>query len=367
MPEIIENNSNHKILVTEDEESVREIIKWALEENGFEVITAVNGKDALDKFKKHEFHLVLSDIKMPVMTGMELLKNIKNLDPDMPVIMVTAVSDVNIALDALKNGAYDYVTKPFNIEELLVAVKRALEKRELILKNLEYQEYLEKKVEEQTREIKNLYLNAIKSLVFALEAKDKYTEGHSKRVTFYACEIAKRMRLSALLIHKIHLAGLLHDIGKIGVRESILNKPGKLTPDEYRHIYDHPVVGAKILTPVLKDKDILNFIRHHHERYDGSGRPDKLLGEEIPLGARILAVADTFDAMTSDRPYRKALTVDFAIKEIKRCSGSQFDPVVVIHFLDFVEEKLEKIVYIKPVLSEIFPEIEKEEFLVENI
>ncbi len=363
----ITDNSKYKILVTEDEENVREIISWALEESGFKVVTAENGKIALEKFKEDEFHLVLSDIKMPVMTGMELLKNIKLLDPDMPVIMVTAVSDVNIALDALKNGAYDYVTKPFNIEELLVAVKRALEKRELTLKNLEYQKYLEKKVEEQTREIKNLYLNAIKSLVFALEAKDKYTEGHSKRVTFYACEIAKKMKLPALMIHKIHLAGLLHDIGKIGVRESILNKPGKLTDEEYKHIYDHPVVGAKILTPVLKDKDILNFIRHHHERFDGTGRPDGLKGDEIPLGARILAVADTFDAMTSDRPYRKALTVDFAIKELKRCSGSQFDPTVVIYFLDFAEEKLQKVEYIKPVLTDIFPELEKEEFLVENL
>ncbi len=361
------DNSKYKILVTEDEESVREIISWCLKENGYSVVTAENGKVALEKFKKDTFHLILSDIKMPQMTGIELLKEIKRIDSDMPVIMVTAVSDVNIALDALKNGAYDYVTKPFNLEELIIAVKRALEKRELILKNKEYQQFLEQKVEEQTREIKTLYLNAIKSLVFALEAKDKYTEGHSKRVTFYACEIAKRMGLSNLMIHKIHLAGLLHDIGKIGVKESILNKPGKLTNDEYKHIYDHPVTGAKILTPVLKDKDILSFIRHHHERYDGTGRPDGLKGEEIPLGARILAVADTFDAITSDRPYRKALTVDFALKEIKRCSGSQFDPIVVIHFMDFAEEKLKNVIYIKPVINDIFPEIEREEFLVENM
>ena len=347
------------ILVVEDEPSVREILCWRLNEERYSCETAASAVLALELFDAGKrFDLVVSDIRMPGLSGIDLLKRVREIDPDMAVIMVTAVSDMSIAIETLKMGAYDYITKPFNLDEVCIAVERALEKRSLILKNREYQMFLEDKVEEQTREIKNLYLDAVKSLVSALEAKDKYTEGHSRRVTQYAVEVAKRMQFPREKIHKIYLAGLLHDIGKIGIRESILNKPTTLDAEEYSHIYDHPAISAKILSPILRDKDILGYVKHHHEFWDGSGRPDGLKGESIPDGARVLAVADMFDAITSDRPYRTARTVSYAVAEARRCAGTQFDPKVVEAFLVFVQESFEGVEYLRPVVDRIFPELQ---------
>lgn len=346
------------ILIVEDEPSVREILCWRLSEEKYNCETANNAHAALKLFEQGKrYDLVVSDIRMPGMSGIDLLKRILEIDSDSAVIMVTAVSDMNIAIEILKLGAFDYITKPFNLDEVCIAVERALEKRTLILKNREYQLYLEDKVEEQTREIKNLYLDAIKSLVSALEAKDKYTEGHSRRVTLYAIEIAKKLRVSSNLIHKIYLAGLLHDIGKIGVKESVLNKPSTLNADEFSHIYFHSTVSEKILNPILKDVDILGFVKHHHEFWDGSGRPDGLKGLDIPYGARILTVADAFDAITSDRPYRSARTVSYAVEEIKRCSGTQFDPEVVDAFLLFVTDFFPDVQYLRPIVERLFPDL----------
>ena len=346
------------ILIVEGEPSVREILSWRLTEEGYQCEEAPSGNKALDLIKNgRRYDLILSDIRMPGMSGIDLLKQVKELDENMAVIMVAAISDMNIAVDTLKMGAFDYITKPFNLDEVVISIERALEKRNLILKNREYQLYLEEKVEEQTKEIKNLYLDAIKSLVNALEAKDKYTEGHSRRVTKYAEEIARCMKLSSEKIRKIHLAGLLHDIGKIGVKESILNKPTTLNQAEFSSVYDHPVISARILSPVLRDQDVLMYVKHHHESWDGTGRPDGLKGEEIPIGARVLSVADAFDAITSDRPYRSARTVSFAVQEIKRCSGSQFDPSVVRAFEIFVARYFIGIDYLRPVVEEIFPEL----------
>ncbi len=326
-----------RILVVDDEESVTLLLKNYLESQGYTVNTASNGLEAVNKLKTDDYSLVISDVKMPQMDGIELLKAIKGVNRDIVVVMVTAIVDLKTAVQALKLGASDYIIKPFDLEEVNISVSRGLEKRRLILENMEYQENLEKKVEEQAAKIRNLFIDSLKSLAQALEAKDSYTESHSEDIASYTAMVAEDIGLPSQMVDKIRLAGLLHDIGKIGVKESILNKPGKLTEEEYLHVMRHPVIGENILKPIIKDEDVIDMVRHHHERYDGKGLPDGLKGKEISIGARIMAVADTYHAMTSTRPYRKALPHETAVKEIIRCSGSQFDPDIAKAFLKTAE------------------------------
>jgi putative two-component system response regulator len=233
----------------------------------------------------------------------------------------------------MKEGAYDYITKPFNLEEVSLGVERALEKRRLELENRDYQQHLEEKVEAQSKKIRAAFFNAVTALAYALEAKDVYTSGHSQRVTEISVAIAEEMGLSKEDIRKIRLAGLVHDIGKIGVQETVLNKPGSLSEEELKHVRLHSETGERILVPIVDDEDILKAVRHHHERYDGWGYPDGLREEQIPLLARIIAVADSFDAMTSERSYRKAMTKEEACAEIEHCRGTQFDPEAADAFL----------------------------------
>jgi putative nucleotidyltransferase with HDIG domain len=233
------------------------------------------------------------------------------------------------------------VIKPFHLEEVLVCVQRALQHRQLLLERKEYQHSLEVKVEERTRELaekneelERLFISAIESIVLALQAKDEYTEGHSRRVSADAAAIARELSLSEEEVENIRLAALLHDIGKVGAKESILNKPGKLTQEEGNHIRSHPLVAASILEPITPLKDTIGYIKHVHEDYDGTGYPDGLTGEGIPLGARVIAVADVFDAMTSPRPYREAMTEDAVLDHLRSEAGRQFDPTVVEAFLE---------------------------------
>jgi HD-GYP domain-containing protein (c-di-GMP phosphodiesterase class II) len=233
----------------------------------------------------------------------------------------------------------DYLTKPFHLEEVRARVGQALEKRRLVLENRDYQESLQEKVAAQARRLEELFLASIQSLAEALEVKDPYTRGHSVRVSEYSVIIARELGLEGEMLRQVGLGGHVHDIGKIGVREEVLNKPGKLTDAEYEHIMSHPVVGWRILAPLLSETPVaLNIVRSHHERFDGRGVPDRLAGAQIPLEARIAAAADAFDAMTSDRPYRPdGLSVGEAMREIVRCSGSQFDPSVVAALVRAVE------------------------------
>ena len=321
------------ILIVDDEASVRQFLSRGVAGEGYRCEEASTGDEALIKIKSAPVQLVILDIKMPGRSGVELLPEIKAAHPDVAVIMATAITDTSTAIQCMKQGAYDYITKPFDLDDVVLSIERALEKRKLELENRDYQQHLERKVGEQAQKIRASFLNAITALAYALEAKDKYTSGHSQRVAEISVAIAAELGLPQPDIEKIRLVGLIHDIGKIGVRESVLNKPGRVTADEYQHILSHCDIGEHILTPVVEDEQILKAVRHHHERYDGAGYPDRLSGEQIPLGARILAVADTYDAMISGRPYREAVSIQAACDEIQRHKGTQFDPEVVDAFL----------------------------------
>ncbi len=321
------------VLIVDDEKDIRKLLCQKLSGEGYHCQKAGNAAQALSRLRSNPAELAILDIKMPGMSGIKLLTEIKTSYPDTEVIMATGVTDIHVAIQCLKKGAYDYLTKPFNLGEVALCVKRALEKRRLELENRYYQRNLEQKVKEQTEKIRTTFLNAIAALVHALEAKDKYTSGHSRRVSEISVTIAKELGLAPDSIERIRLAGLIHDIGKIGVRESVLNKSTQLTKLEYRHVANHCEVGEQILAPVVESEELLRIVRHHHERYDGSGYPDGLSAEQIPLGARIVAVADTYDAMACERSYRKAIGSDAAYAEIERCKGTQSDPMVVDCFL----------------------------------
>ena len=324
--------------MADDEAHLRRVLVRLMEGEGFTCHEAPNGRAALELLERVPATLVLSDLHMPELDGMGLLREVRERRPDTAIIMITAVADVATAVSALAVGAMDYLTKPFHVDEVRARVRQALEKRRLILENRGYQESLEARVAEQSRRLESLFLASIQSLADALEVKDPYTHGHSLRVSSYSVAIARAIGLSADAIQQIEIGGRVHDIGKIGVRETVLNKPGPLTADEYQHIMTHPTVGWRILSPLLEEMPMsLNIVRWHHERFDGSGAPDRLVGDAIPLEARIVAVADTFDAMTSVRPYRPGVPLPDTLAELYRCSGAQFDPICVSAFRDAFE------------------------------
>ena len=322
-----------KILIVDDEELIREMLSEVLGREGYVCDEATNGEEAINKIKKDSFCLVLLDLIMPFKDGLEVIPEILDYDKDIAIIIITAMVDVKNALKALKLGAYDYILKPFDLDELVVNVEKTLEKRRLVIQNREYHQNLEKRVIEQTEEISQIYLGSIMSLAKALEARDKYTDGHSKRVTDYSLELSRKLFLFEKDIEKIRIAALLHDIGKIGIKEDVLHKNSPLSYEEYLHISEHPNIAVDILKMIIKDKEIIRTIKHHHERFDGKGVPDGLKGEDIPLGSRIIAVSDSYDAMTSNRPYRSFLPSEEAIAELKRCAGTQFDPKIVDSFI----------------------------------
>lgn len=502
--------NDYNILVTDDADEVREVLYNTISNMGYNVDTAANGKEALDKFRKNNYDLVLADIQMPKLDGIELLKNIREINNTVPVIMVTAYPSIGNAIEAMKLGATDFVTKPFQLDYLEVVVKRALDERKLILENRQLLtevnkkaviEKLNKQLHQKLKEISELYkiseefntvednenlfkkvvhlaskftsaqkvsimlldrefnklvlreaigldkkiidkivipvgegiagkvvlekkpvcynvlndekieikeritryqsksylcvpliigdevfgvlnltdkidggqfkeedvllitslaqkaaikiennalyegiysnlVDTLKVLVSSIEAKDHYTKEHSQRVTRYALAIAEELGCSDEDLEKLQFSGIIHDIGKIGIRDYILLKEGKLTPEEYEAIKQHPVIADNIVKPLGLIQSERGIIRHHHERIDGAGYPDKLSGEEIPFLARILAVADAFDAMTSTRPYRDSLSVSVAIDELRRCSGTQFEPKAVKAMLRCIEQGL---------------------------
>jgi putative nucleotidyltransferase with HDIG domain len=330
-----------RILVVDDEETIREIVCSMLTSCNYQCKQAGSGLEALALLESgEEFELMLSDLMMAGLDGNGLLEKTKEKFPDMPVVMVTAVHDISVALAAIRNGAYDYLLKPFEREQLLATVRRALENRRLKLENRTYQTNLETLVTARTEQLRKAmaslersYDITLEALGDALDLKDAETEGHSKRVTAFTIAIARHMGLSADQIRIIARGAFLHDIGKMAIPDAILRKPGKLNPDELAIMREHCYRGFQLLKRIPFLGEASDIVYSHQEHFDGSGYPRGLKGEEIPLGARIFSVADTLDAITSDRPYRAAQTVQAAKIEIEKWGGRQFDPEVVKAFL----------------------------------
>jgi putative nucleotidyltransferase with HDIG domain len=329
---MVTSAGKENILIVDDEKTVRRSLNRALTLNGFSCNEASNADEAMTSLKNNPADLVILDVMMPGTSGKDLLPQIKKSFPNTAVVMATAVVEPDTIVDCMKNGAHDYITKPFDVDQLLSNIQSVLDKRNLELDLKEKSQVLEGKVIEQAKELQKLFIDAVESLVSALEAKDKYTAGHSRRVTKIAVDIGMELGMKGEDMENLRWAALLHDIGKIGIDSTVQNKPGILTPSEYNYILTHCTIGPGIVQPLVNET-ITNAIRHHHDSYDGTGLKQSLKGEEIPLISRILAIADSFDAMTSDRPYRTAMPVDQACEEITRCAGTQFDPVVVKAFL----------------------------------
>jgi putative two-component system response regulator len=321
------------VLIVDDEALVRRTIRKTLSDEGFSCGEAGSADEALQCLKSKPTEVVILDIKMPGKSGNELLPEIREHFPETAVVMATAVIEPDIIVQCMKDGAQDYITKPFDVDQIVESIKRVLVKRKLELELNKQRKMLKAKIEEQTRMLQKTFSGAVESLISALEAKDLYTAGHSRRVTDIAVAIGQKMGLSDDALEDLHWAALLHDIGKIGIDPKVQNKPGELTSEEYQYVLRHCSIGPGIVETLVNER-IVETIMHHHDHYDGSGPNQVVRGEDIPLGARIIAVADTFDAMTSNRPYRSAMSMDAAVAEIKQYSTTQLDPKVVKAFLE---------------------------------
>jgi len=344
------SNTRGNILIVDDDASIRKVIGISLRKAGYEVGVSENGIEALEMIRNAAFHpdCIILDYRMPKMSGLEVLSVLKKEYPFIPVIMLTALTDLEIAVDTMKEGAFDYIVKPVRKLHLVESIKKAIRYRDVLIENErlarendEYQKSLEKKVAERTEELilaykklKDTNLETVKILAETIEAKDPYTRGHCNRVRLLSSAIARNTGMEKDKIETLEYGALLHDIGKIGIKEMLLNKRGILTNEEEHSFQLHTVIGETILKTVDFFKPCLTIIRNHHEWYDGSGYPDQLQGEKIDPKARIVALSDAFDAMTSTRPYRKALPLDYAIAELVKGKGKQFDPFLVDVFVE---------------------------------
>ncbi len=334
-----------RILVVDDEAQVRTMIRSVLERQSLEVEVAASGRQALELLELSHFDLVLTDIVMQDVNGIALLERIHAGHQNLPVVMVTAVHDIGVAIDSMRRGAYDYLLKPFENEQLLSTVRRALDHRQMLQESQNYKQSLEQMVRARTEmlrhamaDLEHSYDITLEALGDALDLKDSETEGHSKRVTAYTIALARAIGIPPGEIRMIARGAFLHDIGKMAIPDDILRKPGSLSSNEQNLMREHCTRGYNMLRKIPFLAEAADIVYTHQEHFDGSGYPNGLKGDEIPIGARIFAVADALDAITSDRPYRKALSFDAAREEILRCSGTQFDPAVVEVFIKIPNE-----------------------------
>lgn len=305
--------AQQRVLVVDDEESVRDALARFLRSRGFEAVTAESGPAALARLGEESFDIMLCDVRMPEMTGIEVVPLALQLNADIAVLMLTAINDATTATEALSRGAMDYLVKPIELAELERAIERASHRRHLEIQRRSVERLIREEVAVRTEELEKeksalneLTVGIAQTLINAMEAKDDYLAGHSLRVAELAASVAETLGLEPEVVEHVRLAGRLHDVGKIGIREDIMNKPGPLTADEFAHVQDHVRIGMEILQPLSHIPDALEYVQDHHEHYDGSGYPRGLSGERISIGGRILAACDAFDAITSRRAFRAA-------------------------------------------------------------
>ncbi|MFP6639185.1 MAG: HD domain-containing phosphohydrolase, partial [Myxococcota bacterium] len=345
------------VLFVDDETSILKALERLLRDEPFEILTASRPSEALHLLDRQSIQLVVSDQTMPEMSGADLLARIRERHPDTIRMMLTGHTEMEIAVEAINRGEiFRLITKPWQEEDLRASLRQAFDHFEMKQEikrlsqvsrdqNFRLQDMnrnLENKVRERTRQLdqknrdlRRAYIQTIRALAEAIDAKDAYTRGHSERVAVYASRLARELGLDKHAIERVYFSGLLHDVGKIGIPDAIISKPARLTQDEYLEIQKHPEIGAKILEPVEFLRSIVPCVRHHHEWFDGSDRgyPDRIAGDKIPLPSRVILVADTVEAMTSDRPYRDGLPLEVVIDELAKFSGRQFDPTVVDAFM----------------------------------
>ncbi len=332
------NQSRGSVLIVDDEIYIQEILKSTLEDADFECVTVNSAETALSTLASQKFDLVFTDIMMPGKPGTELLRDIKAFYPNIIVIMLTAIDSAGTAIESIHLGAYDYIVKPFNLDQVLIAANRGLDKLRLENASREYQRYLEQMAEERSAETRRLFYSMTQAFLRLLDLKIPFNEGHALRVAEKSRYVARELRMTEDGVRKVYLAALLHDVGMILVEDVLLNKQGSLTEEEQRYIQSRLSHVDEVLKPVLDDEEVLKFIRHNRERFDGTGYPAHLKGNLIPLGARVISVAEAFDAITSGRPYRLPRSPQEAIKELARCSQSQFDPQIVTIFADLYDK-----------------------------
>jgi response regulator RpfG family c-di-GMP phosphodiesterase len=338
LPELGSTPSGRRVLIVDDDEGIRRVLRRILELRGYQVVDADGAETALAMVvAEPDLALVISDIHMPGVDGIWLLGELRRRYPDVGVLMLTGDADLDTAVECLKIGALDYLSKPMIVAEVQARVDKAIEKLQMTFEirrfQQSYQADLEQRVGELSRKNQEMFLAQVQMAVQMLEAKDQYTRGHSSRVAEYAVATGRQLGIAESELEEIRLGGELHDIGKIGTRDAVLNKPGPLTTDEMIEIQRHTIDGERMLSVLRGDHPlVLQIVRWHHERLDGSGFPDRLTGDKIPLAVRIIAVVDAFDAMTSTRAYRSRESVTWAIDELQRHCGNHFDSEVVRAF-----------------------------------
>lgn len=344
MRKALQNQANgirkYKIIGVDDEEGILDSLRVLLENTSYEFVGITNPVEAIERVRQEHFDLMLLDFMMTPLHGDEVVEEIRKFNKELYILLLTGHKDLAPPLDTIKRlDIQGYCEKSDKFDQLLLLIESAIKS----VKQMDEIKRINEKLEDSKEQLEQAYLDMVQTLRYTVEAKDSYTRGHSDRVSEYSVLIGERLGLSEEQIKTLRIGGLFHDIGKIGIPDSILLKPAKLTDEEYSQIKNHPSIGAHILGSAAIFQDIIPIVKHHHERYDGNGYPSKLKGEEIPYLARIAAVADTFDAMTSRRSYRGPIDVGHVKEEIKRCEGTQFDPQIAEVFIEILNNDFDKI------------------------
>lgn len=340
------------ILVVDDEDQVRSTLVRFLSQQGYEATSAATAEEARAILQRRKIACVLLDVRMPDVSGVDLVPEVLEFEPHAAILMLSGVNDASVAAQSMQRGAMDYLTKPVDLPDLGRAIQRALRRRDTLIEGQQINHWLKEEVAVRTAELRierahleRISVSTLETLVNALEAKDPFSRGHSARVADLAATIAAELGRSDSEVEEIRTAGRLHDIGKIAIREEILNKQGPLTDAEFEHVKTHPVAGAQILAPLIHLADVIRYVRHHHERWDGKGYPDQLAGEAIPLGARILGAVEIYDALTTSRPYQERMAPELAVERMRDLVGTMLDGKV-LEALSRVISRREALVYL---------------------